>query len=401
MKQYYISFRTPLAVIFSLMLLYLPVLAEAQCNCPPGQEPNTLVHTQVISTSLEVTNLQFPKFDATLGTLSCATVNAAITSVVRIRLENDEAFDLTYRLKYERSSTISGPGLNPTLVHSFGKNYGPFNLAASDGEIFSGPDFVMTPYDTVLRDVVLTGVVSGNISEFLGTDSINYEYLITGRSIITGGGNYLGGPNTRDHINFQLIYTYCTPMLLSASMNDFTVEHVNGNAILNWTDNDDEDPSGYSVEMSTDNKNFIAVGTLDAASSAKGIPHYRFQYPLANVVTDKVYFRVAKTRKDGSVIRSGIKVLTLKALTGEALRVYPNPARNEFSMNFTTGLNGQYTVDLYNTAGYRVHRQQFAAGTHNRLVVSPGRPLPDGMYIVRAKDAQDRAVYSGRVFIKN
>ncbi|MGZ5247842.1 MAG: choice-of-anchor E domain-containing protein, partial [Flavitalea sp.] len=133
MKQIYI--RIPFIIPLLVFILFSQQVS-AQCNCSGGTAAQTVVHRTLISTSMESTNFNFPQFDPAVGQLICANVSATITATTRIRIENDEIFPATYRISYSRTSTISGPGLNPTLVSAYSKNYGPYNLAESDGVYF-------------------------------------------------------------------------------------------------------------------------------------------------------------------------------------------------------------------------------------------------------------------------
>src|SRR5688572_6383450 len=112
MKQHYII----MCVLALLQLsLFIPQKTLGQCTCPNGTAPMTQEHNRSLVTSMETSIFSFPQFDPTAGTLICTNVSALISSVVQIRLENDEIFGAPYRIRYNRSSAISGAGLSPTL----------------------------------------------------------------------------------------------------------------------------------------------------------------------------------------------------------------------------------------------------------------------------------------------
>lgn len=399
MKPIY-YFSKPILVLSLLLISFCFVQKiNAQCNCPAGEEPNTVVFTEVAETSLEVTNFRFPQFDATLGTLACVTVNAAITSVVRIRLENDEIYNLIYNVRYERSATINGLGLNTGLVHSFAKNYGPFNLAASDGETFSGPDFVQTPHDTVLKQQILRGVISHDITGFLGTDSVNYEYLLSGRSTISGGGNYLGGPQTKDYINLQLIYTYCTPMLLSNEFTRFQIEKGKENLLLKWQIANEEDNYRYVIEVSYDNGPFNAVGQTASSGAAGSLSAYQFLFSTKDIAASSLRFRVVRISSADKRTVSAIRSVTLREDAAASLRVFPNPAKANFAVNLPQTSSGKFDLELFNLAGQRVHKQYVEGGKGRNLQISPANLLSEGTYILRLYDQETGNLYTGKIFI--
>src|SRR5690606_28365653 len=129
----------------------------------------------------------------------------------------------------------------------------------SDGDVFNGPDFVITPFDTMINTNIYN-VINGNVTPFLGIDSVSYVYYISVASLISGSGNYLGGPQTIDEISFTLTYNYCIPGVLGNIFKNFSVDKANNNAVLNWTVGDEQPNSEYTVEISYDDKQFFTAG---------------------------------------------------------------------------------------------------------------------------------------------
>jgi hypothetical protein len=274
MKQHY----TIMFVMALYAALFIPQQTQAQCTCPDGSAAQTQVYNQSLATSMETSIFTFPQFDPTVGTLICTNVSALISSVVRIRLENDELFDASYRIRYNRSSTISGAGLSPTLVHTFSKNYGPYDLAASDGEYFSGPDFIITDRDSILKNKLLAQTITGDVTPFLGNGFVDYTYTLTGGSNISGGGNYLGGPLTSDFIDFTLTYSYCEATLLANSIRNFNVVSTPDNtARIQWVTENEVSGNRYQIEVSQDGRSYKAIALLAASKEERSQYSYIYQ----------------------------------------------------------------------------------------------------------------------------
>ncbi len=380
------------------ILLHLPTGIIAQCNCPNGETPMTTVHQRNITTSMEETVLNFPQFDPAEGTLICTNVNATITAITRIRIENDEMFAADYKINYSRTSTISGPGLDPTLVSSFSKSYGPYHLAESDGVYFSGADYIITNKDTVLNKKQLTRTMSGDVSAFLGSGTVSYTYNLSTLSKISGGGNYLGGPLTSDVIDFRLTYTYCPMTLLGGWLKDFTVKAEDAqNISVDWKTLEQTNGQRYAVELSTDNKSFSSIASFVSSSPDKG--EYRFVYHPKNTPSGKLYFRISKTGPDGHTMLSGVKTINLHSSEVKGQLVYPNPANRLVSLEFSQPIKNNLLVEIMGISGNIVQKEQISMNNTNAATIRL-KDLPPGIYFLKSTDQASGGKYFSRLAIK-
>jgi hypothetical protein len=377
--------------------LFAPITAQAQCTCPNGTAPMTQVHNKSLTTSMETSNFSFPQFDPTIGTLICTNVSALVSSVVRIRMENDELFDATYRIRYNRSSTISGAGLSPTLVHTFSKNYGPYDLAASDGIYFSGPDFIITPKDSILKNKLLAQTISGDVTPFLGYGFVNYTYTLSGNSVISGGGNYLGGPLTSDFIDFTLTYSYCEDALLASSIKNFNVVKTDDNvAKIKWTTENEVVGNRYQIEVSSDGRSYKAIAMLPAASQSKST--YAYAYQLNNENDGDLHFRVRQTTNTLIARYSPIKTISLK--TSKAFAVHPNPVHDNITMQFGQTVSGDMQVEIRNAQGMLITNFNFNARNQSEYQFRLPVQVPAGMYFLSAVNLQSGKKFAEKLIIR-
>src|SRR5687768_3621631 len=115
MKQCYP--RKLLFLAFFTLIFYLPHSSIAQCLCADGTPATTEVHTYTTNFSSNSTNtINVPKFNAASGTLICVNAKVYLTSVLRMKLENDEEFEIDYQVRYQRKDTFSGPGISPAVT---------------------------------------------------------------------------------------------------------------------------------------------------------------------------------------------------------------------------------------------------------------------------------------------
>ncbi len=394
MKQLYPTL--PALAFLAALLHLLPAWSFSQCNCPNGVTPSTLVFERNISTSMEETTIAFPQFNPADGTLVCTNVSATITAITRIRIENDELFAADYKISYSRTSTISGPGLNPTLVSSFSKNYGPYHLAESDGEYFQGPDYLITPRDTVLNKKQLVQTINGDITPFLGNGTVNYIYALTTLSKISGGGNYLGGPLTNDIILFKLTYSYCPPSLLSSDVVDFFVKNKEGGASVGFTIGNPQEGDRYIIEMSQNGKDFKPIAELSGSTGSK---KYNYDVPLPAAITGKLYFRVKVENLAGRTSYSAIRQIMIGDKAESVARLYPNPAESQIWIDFDVPVKDGITVDILTSTGSAVFNQQIPLRNTPQAVVNLPK-LPSGLYFIRTTDLSTSRKYFNRLIIK-
>lgn len=385
-------------VALFLLALQAPLSSKAQCTCPNGTAPLTQAYNQSLTTSMETSNFSFPQFDPTLGTLICTNVSALISSVVRIRMENDEIFPASYRIRYNRSSTISGAGLSPTLVHTFSKNYGPYDLAASDGVYFSGPDFIITGRDTILRNKLLTQTITGDITPFLGYGFVNYTYTLTGNSSISGGGNYLGGPLTSDFIDFTLTYSYCEDALLATGIRNFEVTRQPDNtAKINWQTLNEVAGNRYQIEISEDGRNYRAIASLPANIAAN--PAYTYEHSLEGLKEGNVYFRIRQLSSSSQARYSKIKSITVSA-NKSGMDVQPNPATDQLTLQFGQAVTGELQVELRNSQGMLVENRQVMVNGANQATIRLSRKPAAGIYIITSLNSRTGQRFSQKIAIR-
>jgi hypothetical protein len=396
MKQHY-------RIMCVLTLLYASLLshqkAQAQCSCPNGTAPMTQQYNQSVATSMETTIFSFPQFDPTIGTLICTNVSALISSVVRIRLENDELFPASYTIRYNRSSTISGPGLSPTLVHTFSKKYGAYDLAASDGEYFSGLDFIITEKDSILKDKLLTQNISADVTAFLGYDSVDYTYTLTGNSSISGGGNYLGGPLTSDFIDFTITYSYCEDALLASSIHNFNVSaNADNTASIQWVTENEVADNRYQIEVSVDGRSYKPIALLPASKEERS--HYSYSYDLDAEKAGTLYFRVRQTNSTLVSRYSSIKSISVKKVSSNQFSVHPNPATDQVRLQFGQQVSGTMQVELRNGQGMLVDNHQFVASNQSAYTFRLNHKPAAGIYFLTTVNLQTGEKFAEKIFIR-
>ncbi|HYM92959.1 MAG TPA: choice-of-anchor E domain-containing protein, partial [Chitinophagaceae bacterium] len=217
-------FKSLVGQLTAFAFLFFSYKTHAQC--PGGTISGAVAYDTTVSTGSGnyLTQFSFPKFDPANGMVTCVKVCLTITGRVSMFLENNVNSAATYNINYVRKDTLKGPGLSSPLVNQVSVNYGPYNLAASDGVPFSGPDFVSIGPDTVLNSVSICKTMTDSIDlvQFYGHDSVNYTYNINAGATVTGSGDYLFSVATQGSVNYKLQYCYCSSSALPLNIHNFS-----------------------------------------------------------------------------------------------------------------------------------------------------------------------------------
>jgi hypothetical protein len=396
MKQCYTRVVNSLA--FVILVLCLPVAALAQCMCgdgTPAQTQQFSLSTNFSSNSTTV--FRIPQFDATVGTLVCVDAKVYLTSILRMRLENDEAFNIDYTIKYQRKDTFSGPGVVPDVVGSKNKNYGPYSLAGSDGDPFAGPDFVAVGPDTIYN-LKLYEATTTNVVPYLGTDSVDFFYKSTVSTFAIGSDVYALAVTSTNRVDFLLSYNYCSMGLLALNIKDFQASLNDRDLTVRWKTENEIKNNHYEIQVSKNGTNFYTIGSEQAA--ADGVTaEYGHKHHLDKSPAGKLYVRIKQVA--GKTAKyTHIKALVSGTNALPSLNIYPNPVVRNINLRFDEPLSGDYSIELTNQVGQVVLQKRVRMSNSMNFEVQVDNPPPPGIYYLRARQMGSPKVYSGKLLFR-
>lgn len=373
---------------------------KAHTQCPGGYQPGALAYDTTVSTGSGnySTQFKFPKFSPDSGVLTCIQVCITITGRVTMALENNVNSPAIYNINYVRNDTLTGPGLNPSLTNQVSVNYGPYNLAASDGVSFSGPDFVAIGPDTVLQAVTICRLLTDSTSmvPFYGTDSMTYTYSINAGASVTGSGDYLFSVSTQGSVHYQLHYCYCPSFILPLNVHQFSLDKIGTDkAELQWTGFDDPALNyHYEIEISRNGSNFSSIDTQSKNYSGN---NYRFIYAADDDGDHLYFFRIKQVYSNGYTRFSEIRSVELKNSTVPKINIYPNPSSGVVGIKFDNINTGKFLLQILNTQGQTVFSKEIeVSGNSFRQITT----LQRGMYWLRLIDVTSHLSCVNQLLIK-
>lgn len=391
-------------IVFSLFagLLFCSNKKTA-AQCPWGYPADLLIYdTSLITTSGNYeTFLKIPKFDPTLGMLLEARLSVTMTGYVRMFLENNVGSGSTYDIDYDRRDSLSGPGLVPVLRNTRLKNYGPYNLAASDGMPFSGPDYRDIGPDTIMNAVTMTRSITSAalLDTFVGpsTDSLTYRYKIKAETTVNGSGDYLFVVATTGRITFRVEYIYCAAWILPVNLFDFSARKSSQRLVtLSWWSATDSVDSQYEVQVSRDGRNYSTAGHLPAHNNG-GTTGYEYEYPVQSGDNGLVYFRIRHKYVTGHVQYSTVKSVWIEKGNVNEFYLYPNPSSGIVGIKFVNTEKEKYHLEIINATGQTVVNRIMEVSGAGYIPVAA---LQKGQYWVRLTNVTGHHTGVNQLFIK-
>jgi len=162
---------------------------------------------------------------------------------------------------------------------------------------------------------------------------------------------------------------------LPVRLETFEIETRDCNVRLRWSTSEETDADYFSIERSTDGRNFRETGRINAAGTSKTARYYTFDDVSPNVAN---YYRLRIVDIDGTFENSSIRFSRLRC---KEVKWFVVPAsRHAFRIIFQNGADSSglhYTARVYNGPGIAV-----------RTISSPRLAfetigLPSGVYVVR------------------
>ncbi len=257
------------------------------------------------------------------------------------------------------------------------------------GETYSS-DFDVTNFkgvaDVWLVKISSTGVLEwqkclgGNNGE-TGTDiyqTPNGGFMLTGYTGSSNNGDVGFNNGNTDIWLVKLSPATTVPIKLA----QYQARVLGSTAVLNTWQTAQEINSGYFVvERSTDSRNFISVGRLEAATNSMVMRNYRFTDQTVDFNANAIYYyRLKMVDLDGSASYSQIEKVTHNS--SPSLIIFPNPVAEVLNIQLYAQQQETAILRIYDLKGAVILHKQINIAKGNNILKQDVSNLPKGMYYV-------------------
>lgn len=148
-------------------------------------------------------------------------------------------------------------------------------------------------------------------------------------------------------------------------------------AQINWTTEVERDVNYFSVQRSTNGKDWKEVGRYKpAAAESNTTKYYQHTDNLPSDITGQVYYRLVTIDYSGSVSFSDVKTLKVQGVKQSGSVVYPTVTDGK--INIRTATSG-VTIILTDLMGAKLPVASVTNGNYSEMDI---RELPAGMYLL-------------------
>jgi len=365
-----------------------PIQSKATSILQPGQ--SIIVKRDGTSTDPTITFTESAKVTNTTQTavFGVNSINRMDFTLLR-KLPTDSIYSLTDGAvavfkagysngysSYEDAAKLNNANDNISILH------GNVNLSIDGRALATATDSIVLKIAS-LSTKAYQLQVDGSSFTANGLTAYLYDAYLKTTTALTSGVSTIDftvDNNTASYANrFGVVFKPTAPLSVKAIYASATLK--NEIATINWNTQGEEKVATYTVEKSTDAKNFNKVGEVVVAKNSNTASYNATDKNIANGNT---YYRIKATNLDGSVQYSNIAKLSTYNLELSTYNLYPNPLKGKtFTIQMNNVAAGKYTVIIYDALGQKVVNQVIVheGGIANHTI-NTGTQLSAGVYTV-------------------
>jgi hypothetical protein len=386
----------------AFFIVSAPQIIYAQCNCSATTAATPVsYYASFPSTNAASTTISLPKFDPSVGILSCLSFDDTVNGVTTTKVQNTGSTTTIFKFLLTVADDLEGPaGTGISITNSYSKTYGPDTLT-SLGNI--GDTATHGP-DIIIDNEIGNATTNTGLAPFMGAGNVDFSFTINGGVVsLKGGLNYAQNVSTNYWGNFKITYYWCPLITLSTTITNFTASQGNGSILLQWLSNNQQPNTQYEIQGSKDGKSYYPLGQAEGDASATGSSaKYQYQYNPDPAYVGKLYFRIEQKDPAGKVSFSEVVIVDPNGAGSGSLvscQTFPNPATNSLQVLFNSNQTGRFLVELVATSGQVVQKRAVTLAGNNQIRLDLTPQPVKGLYFLRTTDLTHEHSYVSKVFI--
>lgn len=162
----------------------------------------------------------------------------------------------------------------------------------------------------------------------------------------------------------------------------------NDKAQLQWKVADNEAGNLFEIQKSSDAKEFKTIA-LVGTTQKTGDETYTYNDDLQT----SAYYRLKLINKGSAAIYSDVLFIKKQGTAANAISLLQNPVKNTLKFTFTSDINSQTEISVYNLLGVKVYQSSFAASKGaNTIAKTLDGQIKGGTYVLEIKNATNRSI---------
>lgn len=169
---------------------------------------------------------------------------------------------------------------------------------------------------------------------------------------------------------------------LPVKLLSFTGNWTANNVTLQWKVDQESSIDNYEVQRSDDGINFVKIGSVNAVNSP--VP-YSYTFTDQSLSKSFYYYRIKIVEKSVAGEYSSVLLLkTNQPSNGIAVKIFPNPVTDWFTVSFENKISGPVTVKITDLTGKEIWKQETeTTDTYNLTFSFAGKKPVTGIYIAK------------------
>ncbi len=163
--------------------------------------------------------------------------------------------------------------------------------------------------------------------------------------------------------------------------------------VLNWTATNEQEIKSYTVQKSTDGKNWKSVGTINTGINLTNA----YRYMDLEKTIGITYYRLQQNSAKGFKTYSKVIMTGATSSTGNKFS-HNTVFSNSINLNIYATGNSEYVCELFSLSGSKIKQQRIAIHSgNNSIQIQTPENINDGIYILSVKDNNGQQVFSSKL----
>lgn len=224
----------------------------------------------------------------------------------------------------------------------------------------------------------------------------NLNWQTPGLGIVpTTAGCY--DPVTNDGFqDFQPDPILILDITLPIEIMSFEGQHIsNEYNLLSWETATEENFSHFDLEFGTDGVSFTSIDRQAGKADFGG----SYEYPHTEYRSGNNYYRLKMVDQDGVFTYSDIVVINVNMQGEDTYTLYPNPAKENVTLDWSTSKEVSVNINIYDVAGKLVQVQVYDAFAGLNTIKMNVSALAPGSYSLRLMDQNGSFLFTEKLVV--